>query len=99
MILYPMLALLPGVVLLGGAKVLTNEITGRGYPHYNSINAGLALVLTVVLDLVLIPRYGVLGAALASSIAYSAISFTAIGFYLKASRRAREAFAGSQHHL
>jgi O-antigen/teichoic acid export membrane protein len=84
----PMLVLLPGVVLLGGAKVLTNEIAGRGYPHYNSINSGLALVLTVVLDLVLIPRYGVLGAALASSIAYAAIFLTAIGFYLTVSRRA-----------
>jgi len=86
----PMLTLLPGVVLLGGAKVLTNEIAGRGYPHYNSINAGLALVLTVVLDLVLIPRYGVLGAALASSIAYTAIFITAIGFYLAVSRRAKD---------
>jgi O-antigen/teichoic acid export membrane protein len=83
----PMLVLLPGVVMLGGAKVLTNEIAGRGYPHYNSINAGLALILTVVFDLMLIPRYGVTGAALASSIAYGAILFTAIGFYAIASRK------------
>jgi O-antigen/teichoic acid export membrane protein len=86
----PMLALLPGVVLLGSAKVLTNEIAGRGYPHYNSINAGLALVLTVVLDLVFIPRYGVLGAALASSIAYIVIFFVAIVFYSAVSRRKGE---------
>jgi len=86
----PMLALLPGVVLVGGAKVLTNEIAGRGYPHYNSINAGLAMVLTVVLDLILIPQYGVLGAALASSIAYTVIFFAAICFYLAVSRRKEE---------
>jgi O-antigen/teichoic acid export membrane protein len=86
----PMLVLLPGVVLLGGAKVLTNEIAGRGYPHYNSVNSGLALILTVILDLVLIPRYGVLGAALASSLAYTAIFFTAIGFYLNVSRGTKE---------
>jgi len=84
----PMLVLLPGVVLLGGAKVLTNEIAGRGYPHYNSVNSGVALVLTVVLDLVLIPRYGVRGAALASTLAYTAMFFAAIGFYLTVSRRA-----------
>ncbi len=82
----PMLVLLPGVVLLGGAKVLTNEIAGRGYPHYNSVNAGLAIVLTVVLDLVLIPRHGIVGAALASTIAYTAIFFTAIGFYITVTR-------------
>ncbi len=87
----PMLVLLPGVVLLGGAKVLTNEIAGRGYPHYNSINSGLALVLTVVLDLVLIPRYGVFGAALASSIAYTVNFFAAIAFYLVVSRRTGKA--------
>jgi O-antigen/teichoic acid export membrane protein len=83
-----MLALLPGVVLLGGGKVLTNEIAGRGYPHYNSINAGLALILTIALDLILIPRYGVLGASLASSVAYTLIFLTAIAFYLIVSRKA-----------
>ncbi len=86
----PMLVLLPGVILLGGAKVLTNEIAGRGYPHYNSVNSGLALVLTVVLDLILIPRHGIVGAAVASSVAYAVIFFTAIGFYLTVSRRANE---------
>jgi O-antigen/teichoic acid export membrane protein len=83
----PMLALLPGVVLLGGAKVLSNEIAGRGNPQYNSINAGLALVITVVLDLLLIPQYGVLGAALASSIAYTMIFFTALGFHRAVRRK------------
>ncbi len=83
----PMLALLPGVVLLGSAKVLTNEIAGRGYPHYNSVSAGLALILTVIFDFMLIPHYGVFGAALASSISYAVIFFVAIGFYLAVSRR------------
>ena len=83
----PLLALLPGVVLLGAAKVLTNEIAGRGYILYNSINSGLGLILTVALDLALIPRYGVLGAAIASSLAYTVIFFTAIAFYLSVSRR------------
>lgn len=85
----PLLALLPGVTLLGGAKVLTNEIAGRGYPTYNSIASGLGLVLTVILDLVLIPRYGVLGAAVASSFSYTAIFAIAIGFYLRVSRQHR----------
>lgn len=83
----PMLALLPGVILLGAAKVLTNEIAGRGYPQCNSVNAGFAFILTVILDLILIPHYGVLGAALASSIAYTAVFFMAIGFYLVIRRR------------
>jgi len=86
----PLLALLPGVVLLGSAKVLTNEIAGRGYPHYNSINSALALVVTIGLDMLLIPRYGVLGAAIASSAAYTLIFVTAVIFYSSVSRRSSE---------
>lgn len=82
----PMLALLPGVILLGGGKVLTNEIAGRGYPHYNSISSGLGLVLTLALDLLLIPRYGVLGAAIASSLAYTVVFGAAVFFYRMVSR-------------
>jgi O-antigen/teichoic acid export membrane protein len=83
----PMLALLPGVILLGSAKVLTNEIAGRGYPQYNSLSAGIAFILTVVFNLILIPRYGILGAALASSISYTVGFFASVGFYLMISRR------------
>jgi O-antigen/teichoic acid export membrane protein len=84
----PLLALLPGVVLLGGAKVLTNEIAGRGHPQYNSMASALGLGLTIFLDLLLIPRFGVLGAAIASSLAYAAIFVAAIVFYARVSRQA-----------
>lgn len=83
----PLVALLPGVVLLGAGKVLTNDIAGRGYPHYNSIVAGLALIVTIALDLILIPKMGVLGAALASTGAYSLTFILAVVFYLIVSRR------------
>ncbi len=79
---YPaLLILLPGVILLGGAKVLTNEIAGRGFPHYNSINSALALVMTVGLDLLLIPRHGISGAALASTLSYTLCFILALWFY------------------
>lgn len=84
----PMLALLPGIVLLGGGKVLTNEIAGRGYPQYNSIASGASLVLTVILDLLLIPRLGVLGASISSTLAYTMIFVLAIYFYLTVRKRA-----------
>ena len=78
----PLLILLPGVVLLGGGKVLTNEITGRGYPQYNAVAAAVGLGVTIVLDIILIPKWGILGAALASSIAYTTVFFVAVIFYL-----------------
>lgn len=83
----PLLALLPGVVLLGGAKVLTNEIAGRGYPHYNSISSGMGLIVTLILDLLLIPRHGVLGASIASSLAYTSMLVAAALFYISVSKR------------
>jgi len=83
----PMLALLPGAVFLGAGKVLTSDISGRGYPQYNSISSGLALILTIILDLTLIPGHGVLGASIASSIAYTAIFGMAVVFYAKVSRK------------
>ncbi len=91
----PMLALLPGVVLLGGGKVLTNEIAGRGYPQYNSIASGASMVLTVGLDLLLIPRLGVLGASVASSIAYVAIFVLALVFYRSVVKRQQKMFERS----
>ena len=87
----PLLALLPGIVFMGGGKVLANEMAGRGYLQYNSICAGLSLVLTVILDLTLIPRFGAVGAAAASSLAYLAFFIAALGFYLHVSRRAASA--------
>ena len=83
----PLLLLLPGVVLLGGAKVLTNEIAGRGYPQYNSINSGIAAGVDLDPGFGTDPRYGVPGAAFASSVAYTASFFTAIIFYRAVSHR------------
>lgn len=66
----PMLVLLPGVIFLGGAKVVTNELAGMGCPHYNAVNSVLSFLVGLCLYVLLIPRYSMLGAALASSISY-----------------------------
>jgi O-antigen/teichoic acid export membrane protein len=62
--------ILPGTVALAAGKVMAADITARGKPGYNSFISIVVGALTVVLDLVLIPRMGIRGAALASSIAY-----------------------------
>jgi stage V sporulation protein B len=68
----PMLVLLPGIWLLGMGGVIQGDLSGRGMPGTASKLAGLAAGVTIVLDLALIPLLGVIGAALASSIAYAA---------------------------
>ena len=84
----PMIWLLPGVVLLGGAKILINEMAGRGSPQYNALSAGIGFVATVVLDVLLIPRWGIRGAAWASSISYAMVFAVAFLLYVWVRRRA-----------
>lgn len=79
--------ILPGTVAMAVAKVMSADLTARGKPEYNSIIALATLGVTALLDFALIPRMGINGAALASSIAYSleAISVGSIlKYFLKA---------------
>ena len=87
----PLLGLLPGVVLLGGAKVLANELAGRGYPHYNSAVSAMALVVTLLLDVLLIPRWGAMGAAAASSVAYASSFFLSMTLHRTVVRKSTSA--------
>jgi O-antigen/teichoic acid export membrane protein len=66
----PMLNLLPGIWWLGTGSVVTSDLRGRGRPGLSSIVSGVAVVVTVGLDLALIPPYGIYGAAIASVCAY-----------------------------
>jgi len=62
--------ILPGTVALAVSKVMCADLLARGVPEYATMFAFVSLVVTVVLDLLLIPRMGIQGAALASSAAY-----------------------------
>lgn len=62
--------ILPGTIALSLAKVMSADLAARGKPEFSSIFAFASLIVTVVLDLALIPRMGIQGAALASSAAY-----------------------------
>lgn len=67
---FPLLLLLPGIWALGLWKNFINDLSVRGYPTIKSYTSGVAVMLTVLLDILLIPRWGINGAAIASSIAY-----------------------------
>jgi O-antigen/teichoic acid export membrane protein len=81
----PLLILLPGVVALSQSKVVSSYVTGLGMTGWiSTVNVG-ALVLNVAMNLLLIPRVGILGAAAASLISYTA---TAIAISVLAARLA-----------
>lgn len=52
-------------------KQLGSVLTGQGKPTLTSIAIGISFVATVILDIALIPPFGGLGAAIASSVAYT----------------------------
>jgi O-antigen/teichoic acid export membrane protein len=68
--LAPMFILLPGMIFLGTGMVIAGDLQGRGRPGVSSLLALMAAVVTVGLDIALIPPLGVIGAAAASLIAY-----------------------------
>jgi O-antigen/teichoic acid export membrane protein len=66
----PLLVLAPAAVLLTVRRLVANYFTASGRPGFNAgVQAG-AFALNVVANLALIPRLGIVGAALASLISY-----------------------------
>lgn len=78
----PFLWLLPGVFFLGVQTVLAQELAARGYPIGLVLAWGGGLILNVVLNLFWIPRWGIVGAAASSTVAYGGI-FIGVASYFR----------------
>jgi O-antigen/teichoic acid export membrane protein len=79
-------ALLPGVLALTAGKVLAPYLVGHNRPIVGTLGSVASLVATVVLDLLLIPRWGILGAGIASSLAYIVGATIFVIYYQRVSR-------------
>jgi len=66
----PLLWLLPGVFFLSLATIYNNDLAGRGLPPIVFIAPGVGFILNFSLNLLFIPRHGITGAAITSSISY-----------------------------
>lgn len=76
--------LLPGVLLYGLAAAFSGYYTyQRGKPWAAAIVSGTGLVIDISLAFVLVPAYGVNGAALASTIAYAAAILGALAVFMR----------------
>src|SRR5262249_37788878 len=67
----PMLVLLPGIVMMSLYLILTRLYTSRHRQEINIFAATVALAINISLNLFLIPRFGIVGAASASGVSYS----------------------------
>ncbi|MDD7805931.1 MAG: flippase [Endozoicomonas sp. (ex Botrylloides leachii)] len=62
--------LLPGIVCWAGARIQSNCIAAWGKPEWNMYLSLVVLIINITGNILLIPRYGIIGAAAATSIAY-----------------------------
>jgi O-antigen/teichoic acid export membrane protein len=85
-------AVLPACILLiglageGVAAVAIAYLYGHGMPGKASTGVGVGVAVTVLLDLVLIPKMGIVGAAIASTAAYLSTTLACVGFFVMQSR-------------
>jgi O-antigen/teichoic acid export membrane protein len=81
----PLLLMLPGVVMISLYLLLTRNFTSRNRQGVNIAAAATALTINVALNCVLIPRWGIAGAALASTASYSAAALILLFVFVRES--------------
>jgi len=79
-----LLILLPGFVAFVVWKILAYGLMVQGHPQKYSWTAALAFLTMIGLDVLLIPRMGIEGAALASTVAYALATVAVVVLYRRA---------------
>jgi len=87
----PFLWLLPGAIGFAAMTIFSSALMSSGAPGRSSAGPVAAVIVTVVLDLLLIPRHGASGAAVAASAASIVGGLVALFLY-----RRREPFGWAQ---
>ncbi len=72
--------LMPGIVALSLNTLYMNYFASVGMPRFAIYSTGLALALNIMLNLKLIPHYGIVGAAVASTVTYVLMLSSSIAF-------------------
>ena len=79
----PMVILLPGILMISVAKVLTSALVARGYPRANLWAGLVAVASNVACNVVLIPRMQISGAALASTVSYTLYAVVIVSYFMR----------------
>ncbi len=81
----PLLIILPGLLPAALYQLLTRNFTSRGKQEVNIVAAVIALATNIGLNVVLIPRMGISGAALAHGLSYGAAALTLLVAFVRES--------------
>jgi len=80
--------LVVGVVAMAASKPLATDLAGRGRPMLNTYISLVTLATNVVLNILLIPRYRIIGAAWASTVSYCVTFALRVIVYSRVSKAA-----------
>ena len=79
--------ILPGIVAYSVVAVLSRYIVGRGRPGIGTFVLVTGLVLNIGANLILVPRFGINGAAASSSISYGLTALLTLAVFRRLSGR------------
>lgn len=74
--------LLPGLVLLGINTIFMNYFAAEGMPPIAIWSPAIASVVNIVLNPILLPHFGIVGASLASTVAYAMMLLMSVTYLL-----------------
>lgn len=81
----PLIIMVPGAILHTLATSLAGDLQGRGKPEYAMKISLLMLVINISVNYLLIPIFGMIGAALAASLTYGIAGLLYLRVFLKES--------------
>lgn len=81
----PMLLMLPGIIMISLYQILTRNFTSRNRQQVNIVAAGVALGVNFTLNLILIPRLGISGAAISTAISYTLAALLLLFIFVRES--------------
>lgn len=81
----PLQALLIGTIAISISSILWQDIAARGYPMLNNYIDLIVLAINIILNLLWIPKYGITGAAWASTFSYTFSLLCRLNFYCRLS--------------
>lgn len=75
-----------GVSMMAIFVIITRDFTARSKQRVNTVSGVLALITNIVLNIYMIPHYGIVGAAMATAISYTGACLILVYFFCAESR-------------
>jgi O-antigen/teichoic acid export membrane protein len=81
-----LLLLSPGIILIGFSLAFSHYFAGTGKYWINTISSFLGVLFTLIGSFILIPKFGVYGAAISASISYTFITLILMMYFVSESK-------------